>query len=114
MFVQITDQVKRRVLGGDWQAGTEIPSIRALAAELSVSVITVKRAYADLEQEGFIVTTQGRRSFVADKPPNRAGAAQKAELTRLLNELVELAALLGWSQSQLQDALKRAWRELGT
>lgn len=114
MFVQITDQVKRRVVGGDWQPGTEIPSIRALAAELSVSVITVKRAYSDLEREGFIVTAQGRRSFVADKPPNRAGAAQKAELIRLMNELVEVAVVMGWSQSQLQDALERAWRELGS
>ena len=60
MYLQIMDQVRRRVAVGDWPPGQELPSIRALAASIQVSVITVKRAYLELEREGVIVTRQGR------------------------------------------------------
>ena len=60
------EQMKHRVAVGDWKPGQEIPSIRALAVDLRVSVITVKRAYLELEHEGVIVSRQGRGSFVAD------------------------------------------------
>ena len=66
MYLQIVEQVRQRVAAGDWPPGKEMPSIRALAADLRVSVITVKRAYLDLETEGVIVTRQGKGSFVAD------------------------------------------------
>src|SRR4051812_6790939 len=54
MYLQICEQIRRRIAAGDWAPGKELPSIRALAADLSVSVITVKRAYLDLENEGLI------------------------------------------------------------
>ena len=66
MYLQIMEQVRRRVAVGDWKPGQEIPSIRALAASTRVSVITIKRAYLELEREGVIVTRQGRGSFVAE------------------------------------------------
>jgi len=56
MYLQIMEQVKQRVAVGDWAAGEEIPSIRQLAVALRVSVITVKRAYLELEREGVILT----------------------------------------------------------
>lgn len=114
MFAQITDQVKRRVASGDWPPGTEIPSIRGLAAELGVSVITVKRAYAELEHEGVIVTIQGKPSVIAEGVPGLAIKAQKSELSRLLEESVELAMLLGIPAGQLHDALKKAMQKAGT
>jgi GntR family transcriptional regulator len=66
LYLQIMEQVRRRVALGDWQPGQEIPSIRALAAATRVSVITIKRAYLELEHEGVIVTRQGRGTFVAN------------------------------------------------
>ena len=66
MYLQIVEQIRQRVAAGDWPPGTELPSIRTLAADLRVSVITVKRAYLDLETEGVIVTRHGRGSCVAD------------------------------------------------
>ena len=66
MYLQIVEQIRQRVAAGDWPAGLELPSIRALAADLRVSVITVKRAYLDLKSEGVIVTRHGKGSFVAD------------------------------------------------
>ena len=66
MYLQIMEQIRRRIAVGDWQPGHELPSIRALAAAVQVSVITVKRAYLELERDGVIVTRQGKGSFVAD------------------------------------------------
>jgi GntR family transcriptional regulator len=57
MYLQIMEQIRQRVGAGEWKPGDQIPSIRALAIELQVSVITVKRAYLELEREGVIVTS---------------------------------------------------------
>ena len=65
MYLQIMEQIKQRIAVGDWAEGQAIPSIRQLAVDLQVSVITVKRAYLELEREGVIVTQQGKGSRVA-------------------------------------------------
>src|ERR1700736_5075699 len=65
MYLQIMEQVKQKVAVGDWAPGDEIPSIRQLAMDLRVSVITIKRAYLELEREGVIVTQHGKGSHVA-------------------------------------------------
>jgi GntR family transcriptional regulator len=66
MYLQIMEQIRHRVAIGDWKPGHELPSIRALAVATQVSVITVKRAYLELERGGVIVTRQGKGSFVAE------------------------------------------------
>ncbi len=66
MYGQIVEQVTAKVLAGDWLPGQPIPSIRQLASASKVSVITVKRAYLELERAGVIVTRPGKGSFVAD------------------------------------------------
>ncbi len=66
MYQQIMEQVVRRIAIGDWPPRTALPSIRQLATEIKVSVITVKRAYLELEREGVIVTQQGKGSWVND------------------------------------------------
>jgi GntR family transcriptional regulator len=68
MYLQIMEQIRQRVGAGEWKPGDQIPSIRALAIELQVSVITVKRAYLELEREGVIVTQHGKGSIVALDP----------------------------------------------
>src|ERR1700685_1069209 len=65
MYLQIMEQIKQRIAVGEWASGEEIPSIRQLAVALRVSVITIKRAYLELEREGVIVTQQGKGSRVA-------------------------------------------------
>ncbi|MBL8517040.1 MAG: GntR family transcriptional regulator [Betaproteobacteria bacterium] len=66
MYAQIVDQIVAKVLAGDWKPGQALPSIRELASASSVSVITVKRAYLELERASVIVTRQGKGSFVAE------------------------------------------------
>ena len=107
MYLQIIEQIRRRIAVGDWPPGTQMPSIRQLAVALSVSVITVKRAYRDLEQQGVIVTRHGKGSMVA--PGVDAGAQLVEEdLERVLAQAVELGSLLGYSPQQLAARLRLA------
>jgi GntR family transcriptional regulator len=66
MYKQITDQVKDAIASGELQPETKLPSIREMSRELKISEITIKRAYSDLENEGFIITRSGLGSYVAD------------------------------------------------
>ena len=67
IYEQITDQMKQAILTGTLLTGDSLPSIRALAKELKISVMTTKRAYADLERDGFIVTIAGKGSYVSER-----------------------------------------------
>src|SRR5215475_5686475 len=68
MYLQIMEQIKQRIAVGDWMEGQPIHSIRQLAVDLQVSVITVKRAYYELEREGVILTQHGKGSRVSSTP----------------------------------------------
>lgn len=110
MYLQLMEQIRRRIASGDWTAGDELPSIRALAADVRVSVITVKRAYLELEREGVIVTRQGKGSFVADGK-DLGRRLQQQELDQHLDAAAHLALTLGLDfdalETHLRDALER-------
>lgn len=104
MYQQVIDQITAKVTAGDWPAGTALPSIRELASASQVSVITVKRAYHELERAGVIVTRQGKGSFVAaslDGPR----ALLRAELRQHLDALLACAERLGLSREELRQLL---------
>ena len=111
MYLQILEQIRARVAAGDWPAGKELPSIRALAAALNVSVITIKRAYLDLESEGVIVTRHGKGSFVADVN-GLAGELREAQLDEHLAEAAEIGRQLGLTEEDLAARLRRVHRNL--
>lgn len=96
MYLQLMEQIRNKVALGDWAPGSEIPSIRQLAVQLCVSVITVKRAYQELEREGVIVTHQGRGSSVS-AAPNLSTQLCEDDLRRHLEEAARLAFQLGLS-----------------
>ena len=106
MYLQIMEQIRARIAAGDWPAGKELPSIRALAAALNVSVITIKRAYLDLENEGVIVTRHGKGSFVADVN-GLAGELQEARVDEHLSPAAGLGRALGLSDEDLVARLRR-------
>ena len=111
MYLQIMEQIRHRVAVGDWLPGQEIPSIRALAVDLRVSVITVKRAYLELERGGVIVTRQGRGSFVADDV-ELGTSLKEQELDEHLEAAVEIGQLLGLDADDLERRLRIAQRKL--
>lgn len=107
MYLQIIEQIRRRIAVGDWPPGHELPSIRALAASTQVSVITIKRAYFDLERAGVIVTRQGRGSFVAEG----AGLSTRLHFDELDGHLSAAATLgraLGLSVDDIELRLREA------
>jgi DNA-binding transcriptional regulator YhcF (GntR family) len=113
MYLQIMEQIRARIAAGDWPAGKELPSIRALAAALNVSVITIKRAYLDLENEGVILTRHGKGSFVADVN-GLAGELQEERLEEHLTRVAEIGRSLGLTTEELAERLRRAQRNLET
>ena len=113
MYLQIVEQIRVRIVAGDWAPGKELPSIRALAAGLAVSVITVKRAYLDLETEGVIVTRHGKGSFVAEVN-GLAGELQEARLDEHLEAAARIAHGLGLTDDDLATRLRRIQRDLET
>ncbi len=107
MYQQIMEQIKQRVAVGEWARGAEIPSIRQLAVALQVSVITVKRAYLELEREGVIVTQHGKGSIVAPDP----GLGQRLydeELAAHIEQVARLGALLGLGPEELASRVQEA------
>jgi GntR family transcriptional regulator len=105
MYLQIIEQVRHKVAVGDWAAGADIPSIRQLAGELCVSVITVKRAYQELERDGVIVTQQGRGSMVSNNPSLR-GPMWEQEFEQALAQTARSGELLGLAPDAIVARLR--------
>ena len=101
-YRQILDQIAELVRSGQLGPGTRLPSFRDLAAQLLVSLITVRRAYADLEAAGLIALRQGQGTFVADrvKPASRAHA--QAEARKVLAQAISRARRLGLTASAIR------------
>jgi len=111
MYLQIIEQIKRRIAVGDWKAGELLPSIRQLAADLQISVITVKRAYLELEREGVIATHHGKGSVVA-AGADVASRIYEQELAKHLEQAARLASLLGVSPREIQSRLRQTTERL--
>src|SRR5277367_2687664 len=107
LYLQIMEQIKQRVAVGEWARGAEIPSIRQLAVSLQVSVITVKRAYLELEREGVIATQHGKGSIVASDPA-LSSRLYDEELAEHLDQVARLGELLGLSKNELASRLHEA------
>lgn len=107
MYVQIMDQIRQRIAVGDWVEGQPIPSIRQLAVDLQVSVITVKRAYLELERDGIIVTQHGKGSRVASTE-GLAAKLREQELEQHLEQAARIAAMLGMRPKALHERLREA------
>ena len=106
IYDQIVSQVKAQILSGKLKEGDALPSLRALAKDLRISVITTKRAYEDLERDGFIETVAGKGSFVASKNAEflREEALRRVEAA--LQQAVDTASRSGVSPQELRQMLE--------
>lgn len=107
MYAQIIEQIVAKVMAGEWEEGRPLPSIRELAAASKVSVITVKRAYLELERAGVIVTRQGKGSFVA-AALDATRALATAEFNAQLKGLLDAASKLGLGPRELVMRVEQA------
>ncbi|WP_307998977.1 GntR family transcriptional regulator [uncultured Gemmiger sp.] len=109
IYAQITRQIKQQILSGQLRAGEPLPSIRLLAKELRISVITTKRAYEELEADGFIVTQAGRGSFVAAQSPALLREEHLKTMESCLQNAVDAARLGGISCEEACETLRLLW-----
>ena len=109
IYAQITRQIEQQILSGTLRQGDALPSIRLLAKELRISVITTKRAYEDLERDGFILTQQGRGSFVADQNPALLREEHLKKVEDCLQGAVDAARLGGIGYDEVAETLRLLW-----
>ena len=111
IYEQIVTQIKNMIMTGDLKPGDSLPSMRLLAKELRISVITTKRAYEDLERDGFISTMVGRGSFVAESNVEIMKEEQLRIVEEKLREAVEHAQRGGVSLEEIQTILEMIFKE---
>lgn len=105
IYEQISSQIKALIMNGTLKEGEMLPSIRLIAKELKVSVITTKRAYAELEKDGFIETVQGRGSFVSRRNLDFIREEQLKNAEKHLQKAVEIAKVANISFEELKEML---------
>lgn len=105
IYEQIVVQMKDLILSGELEEGQQLPSIRALASDLRISVITTKRAYAELEAQGFVETVQGKGSFVAGGNAEFLREERLRHIEELLGDAVREARGAGIGRAELHGML---------
>lgn len=106
IYEQIAAQIKAKVISGELREGDALPSMRLLAKELRISVITTKRAYEELEREGFIVSMTGKGSFVAGRDLEFVREEQLRQIEEHMAAIAELAASCKLSFDELVEMLR--------
>lgn len=106
IYEQIVSQIKAKIIAGELSEGDALPSMRLLAKELRISVITTKRAYEELEREGFIVSMTGKGSFVAGKDLEFVREEHLRQIEELMVRIVELAAGCDLGLDELVEMLR--------
>lgn len=112
IYEQIVQQIKQLILRGELAEGTPLPSMRLLAKELRISVITTKRAYEELEREGFITTVTGKGSFVAGKDMELVREEYLRRIEDLLGQSVDLAKEGNIPFEQILEMLQLLYEEV--
>ena len=106
IYAQIREQLKEQILNGQIAEGSTLPSIRQLAKEVGVSVITTTRAYSDLEAEGFIATMQGKGSVVLPTDNDLLREQYLLRIEEGLSTAIETARAMGMSMEELTEVFK--------
>ena len=111
IYAQIVAQIKQLIMTDVLKEGDALPSMRTLAKELRISVITTKRAYEELEKEGFIETITGKGSFVAGKDKELIREERYRQIEALLEKACETARMNGMTLEELLDIMTLLYKE---
>jgi GntR family transcriptional regulator len=111
IYAQIREQIKEQILNGQILEGTALPSIRTLAKEVGVSVITTTRAYNELEEEGFIASMQGKGSVVLSKDNDLLKEQYLMRIEEGINTAVKTAKGINMTEQEVNKMLHAAWNE---
>ena len=111
IYEQITRQIKALIIQGELREGDALPSMRLLARDLRISVITTKRAYEELERDGFITTVPGKGCFVAAQDPAMAREDALRRMEEKLTEAVHIGKVAGIPLDEMAQALEILYKE---
>ncbi len=109
IYEQVMERFEELILKGVLEPGSQIPSVRNLAMELSINPNTIQRAYMELERQGYIYTVKGRGSFISDS--DHLVEIKKAELIETFDSLIKEARVLGVSQDILLDRVNEGYKK---
>ena len=109
IYDQIYTQIKAQIISGGLRQDEALPSIRSLAKDLRISVITTKRAYDELEKEGFIYTVPGKGCFVAQKNVQLLREENLKKIEDHMQKIIQLAATCGLTQDEVLEMLRVTW-----
>src|SRR5699024_7305896 len=103
IYEQIMDQIKAQIMAGDLKENDILPSVRTLAKEQKISALTVKKAYDNLEQEGFTVTVHGKGTYVAAESPERMREEQRRDVEADLEKAIQKGRGCGLSDDEIRE-----------
>ena len=106
IYEQIVDQVKNQIIAGEISENEALPSVRTLSAELKISALTVKKAYDRLEEEGFVVTVQGKGTFVAATDKELAVEARRKAVEDDFTSAIEKAKNVGMTADEIREIVE--------
>ncbi|SJZ91586.1 GntR family transcriptional regulator [Anaerorhabdus furcosa] len=110
-YLQLMNQIKEKIFLGELTINDQLPSIRVLAKDLNIAIITVKRAYDELEKEGFIETRQGKGCFVKKLHLDQLKEKKLLEIEKNLNEIIHDAKQFGLSDLEITNLIKKILEE---
>lgn len=113
LYEQIATQIKAAIMNGELKAGEAIPSVRALAKSLHISILTVQKAYSTLQEDGFIETTAGKGCYVSVQNQDFYLEEQQKKIEEKFTEAIEIARTSGISFDKLVDLLTILYEEEG-
>lgn len=111
LYEQIYDQIKNQILEGSLKAGEPLPTIRGLAKDLRISVITTSRAYSDLERDGYIYSVVGKGSFVAERNQEFVRELNLKEIENYIIKSIEIANRCGMNEEEFIEIVKNIYKE---
>ena len=106
IYLQIKNQIKSQIISGDLQVGDKLPSIRFMAKELRISMITAKRAFDELEAEGFINSVQGKGNFVARQNKELIREEYLKKIEERIQDIIEFSDIIGLSNKEIIQMIK--------
>ena len=112
IYEQIVGQIKEQILKNELLEDTPLPSVRMLAKEQRISALTVKKAYDELEMEGFVVTIHGKGSFVARTNPQMKLEEKRKEVESMLEQTIQKGKQCGMSKEELTEIFQMILEEM--
>ena len=111
IYEQIREQIKSKIVSNELKPGDLLPSIRSLAKDLKISVITTKNAYEELEQEGYVETVPGKGTYISHKNRELIKEEQLQKIENLIDTAVSIAKIADISKQEMKDMLEILYEE---